>query len=549
MQTSAQDNKQAQQQAMQDMGEGVDSLSDRLSGSGSGFLSPDDLRHTLKNITGVQQGGGITDSRGLMQLLQKIIEIIIQLLSKFGSGSAFTENRSVSSGMPSHAQNQSGDTSKLEAAREQLRETLKDLDIEASFAPADTESAEKESPQTPVIPDDFSSTDFTAPLKPYDQQVRRRSRRPSYLITGIDEDRLDVARNKLKQTLGQLDMKASFGPADIESVEEESPQSPVLPDDFSSADFTAPVNKELYNGNARQRPYRPSKLLTGIDEKNALFAEKESPRTAEEKRQLAIDAEIAAYPYHRSAKKIAEAAAINQSPADTSPNWGPVTDFIEDLAGKTGLSADKEKGYLYDESTGLTAYLLQDAESMDNKDIRLVFGGTTSGHKTGGLLKRFLANLKFSYAQWKSNIQNALGLKIPANFQQAKDLTAAVVESLRAHPQYGDSQLTLSGHSKGGAEAAYAALSQTTPLEARIFSSAELHRKLLDTIPQENLNQATDLITGTNIKGDFIPNMRKILPTDIHPIGSTVTLPPAHAYNMERHDTFTKHIRHFAEAR
>ena len=132
------------------------------------------------------------------------------------------------------------------------------------------------------------------------------------------------------------------------------------------------------------------------------------------------------------------------------------------------------------------------------------------GIKTGGLFKRFLGNSKFFICPMeKATFKMPWGRKIPDNFQQAKDLTAEVVESLKAHPQYGDSQLTLSGHSKGGAEAAYAALSQTTPLEARIFSSAELHQKLLDTIPQENLNQATDLITGANIKGDFIPNMRK----------------------------------------
>ena len=468
MQTSVQDNKQAQQQTMHNVGS-EDVLSSQLSGRGYSSLSPDNLRSILRGIVELQQNGG--SSGKLMQLLQKVLEIII-LLGKFGSGSASAENQSVSSGMSSGMQKQSGDASKQDTARKKLQQTLKDLDI-----------------------------------------------------------------------------RTSFGPADTESVEEESPQTPVIPDDVLSADFTAPVNKDLYDENVRQHSYHPSELLTETAEKNAIFAEKENPGTAEEKRQLAIDAEIAAYPYHRSAEKIAEAAAINQDSEDASPNWSPVTDLIDDLAEKTGLSADKEKGYLYDESTGLTAYLLQDAASGDNQDIRLAFGGTTSGHETGGLGKRSWANRKFSAAQWKSNIQNALGLKIPGNFQQAKELTAAVSEGLKAHPQYGDSKLTLTGHSKGGAEAAYAALSQATPLEAKIFSSAELHQKLLDTIPEENLNQASGLITGANIKGDFVPNMRKILPTNIHPVGSTVTLPPAHAYNLERHDTFAKHIRHFAKTR
>ena len=281
---------------------------------------------------------------------------------------------------------------------------------------------------------------------------------------------------------------------------------------------------------------------------SVFFAEKEAPGTDGEKKQLAIDAEIAAYAYHRSTEKIAE--AFNTGTISVTPSqWTPVTDILEDLAAQTGLSVDTENGYLYDESTGLTAYLLQSPASEGNKEIRLIFGGTTSGKKTGGLARRFICNGKFTLAQWKSNIQNALGLKIPGNFEQAKELTARVSERLKTHPEYEGSKLILTGHSKGGAEATYAALSQDAPLEARVFSSAELHQKLLDTISRENLGQAKDLVTAVNIKGDRIPKMRTVLRTNIHSVGSTVTLPPAHAYNIERHDTFTKHIRFFAETR
>ena len=281
---------------------------------------------------------------------------------------------------------------------------------------------------------------------------------------------------------------------------------------------------------------------------SVFFSEKEIPGTYAEKRQLAIDAEIAAYAYHRSTDKIAEASNTKITSV-TPPQWTPVTDILEDLATQTGLSVDKEKGYLYDKSTGLTAYLLQSPASEEPKEIRLIFGGTTSGKKTGGLAKRFICNGKFTLAQWKSNIQNALGLKIPGNFEQAKELTTRVADSLKGHSQYADSKLILTGHSKGGAEATYAALSQDDPLEARVFSAAELHQKLLDTIPEKNLKQAKELVAVVNIKGDMVPRMRKVLPTNIHPIGNTVTLPPAHAYNVDRHDTFTKHIRFFAERR
>lgn len=274
------------------------------------------------------------------------------------------------------------------------------------------------------------------------------------------------------------------------------------------------------------------------------FEEIPPPKSTEEKRQMVIDAEIAAYPYHRSTKAISEAGNIGPVSA-TPPTWKPVTDLIKDLALATKLTPDVEKGFLYDKKTGLTAYILQ---QPDTKEIRLVFGGTTSGLHTGGLAKRsLLSNRKFTLLQWRSNIRNALGFRSPKNFEQAKQLTTELKQLLDKTPHYKSSHLVLSGHSKGGAEAIYAALSQKEPLEARVFSCAELHQKLVKNIPTENLKQACRLVKGVNIKGDLVPNMRKLLPTKLRALGSFITLRPAHRYNLERHDSFVKHIRYFAE--
>jgi len=275
-----------------------------------------------------------------------------------------------------------------------------------------------------------------------------------------------------------------------------------------------------------------------------LCVEAPPPTSIQEKRQILIDASIAAYPYHQSTKNIAEAGNIGAISA-TPEEWVPLSTLTGELAKKTGLSVDSKTNCLYDKKTGLTAHLLKQPST---NEIRLVFGGTTSGLHSGGLLKRYLiSNPKFTLKQWHSNIKNALGLGIPKNFTQAKMLTENLTTMLDSNGDFKDYHLVLSGHSKGGAEAIYAALSQKQPLEAKVFSCAELHQKLVNDIPKENLHQACSLVKGINIKGDMIPNMRKILPTKLHAMGTYITLPCAHFYNIERHDSFVKHIRYFAE--
>ncbi len=274
------------------------------------------------------------------------------------------------------------------------------------------------------------------------------------------------------------------------------------------------------------------------------FAEISPPDSIEEKRQMAVEASISAYAYHRSTEKISDAGNI-QSVTATPDEWGVSTEFINELAEKTGLTPDKEKGMLYDKKTGLVAYILQQKNS---NEMRLVFGGTTSGLHTGGLLKRtFVSNPKFTLRQWKSNIQNALGMKSPKNFEQAKQLTSTLKKTLDESPHHQKTHLVLSGHSKGGAEATYAALSQNEPLEARVFSSAELHQQLINQIPTTNLKQACEKVVCVNIKGDMVPNMSKVLPTQLKSVGSCINLKPAHFYNVERHDSYVKHVRYFAE--
>ena len=64
-------------------------------------------------------------------------------------------------------------------------------------------------------------------------------------------------------------------------------------------------------------------------------------------------------------------------------------------------------------------------------------------------------------------------------------MTQKVQSLMAADPKYKDYTFSVSGHSKGGGEAAYAALSQKEPVHAICFSSAELGRKLRESIPRK----------------------------------------------------------------
>lgn len=267
------------------------------------------------------------------------------------------------------------------------------------------------------------------------------------------------------------------------------------------------------------------------------------PSTPESLRQLAVDAQLAAYPYHRSLEKIASAANIHKPLKDDHlANWSPDKALAQELATQTGLSMGDEPGFLFDRKTGLTAYILANPSL---NEVRLVFGGTTSGLSAGNLTTRSRKNRAFSQKQWGTNLKNALGLGVPDSYKQSAELASKLHKKLEADNR----TLKLQGHSKGGAEACFAALSNKPPLEAICFSSAELHPRVLKQIPAENRQQALEKITHYNVKRDWVPNMGKLLRQLTH-VGKVVTIGAEHAYNspLDRHDKFTRHIEHFARS-
>ena len=256
------------------------------------------------------------------------------------------------------------------------------------------------------------------------------------------------------------------------------------------------------------------------------------------KRQLAVDAELAAYPYHRSFHRILDAAH------GQSIGYWRIAEDIAEAAGKAaGLSVDKQQGFIFDGESGLIAYALI---NRIQREVRLIFGGTSSGKTTGNLNIRSLFNSSFTFHQWVANARNTLRFERPDSYLQAKELTKQVVFFLGFLHEYRDYTLVLSGHSKGGGEASYAALTQQTPVKAVCFASVELGDQLLEDIPAEHRVAAGYFITHYLIEGDLVPKIGTLLP-GLELLGQVITLPARHPWDspLDRHDQFVRHIRHY----
>lgn len=305
----------------------------------------------------------------------------------------------------------------------------------------------------------------------------------------------------------------------------------------------------------RQPSERTPEQITGSAKAYAVNVD--PPTDARQKVKLALDAEIAAYPYHRSLEKVKAAALQAENHPDLSSDdvkdmklgeWDTARPLALAAGKAAGLSTKGSKGFIYDKKSGLTAYVMHNPTSSP-KEVRIVFGGTTSGKSAGGLEKRNLLNGGFALKQWIANAKNAVLGQTPDSYRQARELTMKVQQMMAADPRYQDFQLTVSGHSKGGGEAAYATLSQKPPVHAICFSSAELGRGMRESFTDEQKAHATRYVTHYNIKGDVAPNVGKVIGHLGH-IGKVVTLPAEHAWSspVDRHDKFTRHINHFASS-
>ena len=274
------------------------------------------------------------------------------------------------------------------------------------------------------------------------------------------------------------------------------------------------------------------------------FAKVELPTNRPGLESLKLSAHIAAVPYTGVIPE-----GLNPNPPTHEGGTGLTSLVSADLAladGKSRLinKGDTSKGEIIDPRSGLTANLLVDEK---RKEIHVVFGGTTSGlEKTDNFNKRSSGNFTSTLSQWVSNLKTALGIQ-SHSLLQAKELTRLVVNTAALSQNFADFEVKTVGHSKGSSEAVYAALSQDKPLKATGFSSADLSGKLVRSLPTNNVEAASELVTNFHVKGDLVPNLRYVSPA-MRPLGSEAVIPAnGTAGPLGRHDEFVKHIDAFVD--
>lgn len=278
-----------------------------------------------------------------------------------------------------------------------------------------------------------------------------------------------------------------------------------------------------------------------------------------DKKRLIIDAALADWPNHRNQAQLDIAATYANKPL----SWRLERTLTAELAKKLSendLFANMENifdhGLLLDQSSGLVVYIFHNPE---DKKIRLLFGGTGSGKYAGPLLLRGLANLPIHVRQWQANLDNVFQ-KIPQNYQQADLLVAQLQALLRKHSIYHDYAISVSGHSKGGAEAAYAALmnsSNEIAIEAHCFGSAELGEGIWATIQDYLSFDKTQVETASKnifhyfVDGDIVPYIGKIFNRQLKHVGNVVQLPQGkHAGKwpiLSPHNDFFQHAIDYFE--
>lgn len=285
-----------------------------------------------------------------------------------------------------------------------------------------------------------------------------------------------------------------------------------------------------------------------------LKAEKLSVGSTEDKAQiesikktLVSDAALANFPYTQDFGELKGATA-----GDWRAEKGELLQGLNVGIGQKNIG---ENGIVT--KSGLTAYLFA---NENTKEVRLVFGGTTSGETSGDLNTRTKGNLVTTAKQWLANIKNVFS-RTPDSYKEAAKLTHELKGLL---PQ--GYKLSLSGHSKGGGESSYAAMMLAAktgePVKSINFSSAELGGKLKRNIANELINsgvKSEDLtakfkalsqdILHIKVKGDPVPNMHKMFAGVSH-LGKTLTLPNDNksVAHLSEHVDFFSRVASWAES-
>lgn len=227
--------------------------------------------------------------------------------------------------------------------------------------------------------------------------------------------------------------------------------------------------------------------------------------------------------------------------------WGIERELARFLSKKTNIKLNPQHGLLNDSKTGLVAYIFH---NKIRQEIRLVFGGTTSGEAVSGGAPRYMKNPRTFINQCNANIDNVFG-DIPACYKQASQLLHHL-QLLMQHEKWQKYTLSTSGHSLGGGLAAYSALKVSTTektIRAEYFCSAQLGLGLQkDLLAQysnlANLKKVKEHINHYYVDGDIIPKLDKFFAVD-H-IGSVNIIPQIAEKKdsaLAAHSRYVAHIR------
>ncbi|MGR2663870.1 hypothetical protein ACUXVY_19965 [Chromobacterium haemolyticum] len=236
--------------------------------------------------------------------------------------------------------------------------------------------------------------------------------------------------------------------------------------------------------------------------------------------------------------------------------WSPDAELARLLAKGGKLEFQPQQARLMDPESGLVAYVFRNKAAGE---IRLVFGGTTSGRDVGGLAQRNLKNLASVARQWRANIDNAAFGGRPACYAQAAQLTAKLQTLAAGLPLMRSGEpgyiVSTGGHSLGGGMAAYAAMKLSTPqrpVHAECFSSAQFGRGLQNELltrhghDLEQARAASAHIRHYCVQGDPVPALDGLLP--VRHVGQLYLLPAnrqADDSRLGRHDKFLDHVQDF----
>ncbi|WP_277206558.1 lipase family protein [Vibrio misgurnus] len=338
---------------------------------------------------------------------------------------------------------------------------------------------------------------------------------------------------KVKQSRNELQCSKLIGKI-------EAKQNAIAKLQASTARHESIQNKRIVHAQAHihRHEVKLNKLLN--QQERSLMTKVLAPTDHNAKKEIQCSATLASFAYHQDLDRLHSA---------TDQQWSLDKPLVAELAKEVGLKVYPAKGMIIDSKSGLVGFIFHNHQA---KELRLVFGGTSSGKATGSLMQRSISNFKVTIHQWGANAKNAITGKTPDSYTQAQ-LIAETLTRMMSNGDYKDYSLSLSGHSKGAGEAAYATAMISTPenpVKAECFCSAELGSSMLQDIHARftDLKQAKQAVSGIQhykIQGDPVPNVHRVN-HDLEHVGNIMTLPHSEvdgANNMlAYHDKFDLQI-------